>query len=180
MAKILGKKGALTKKSILEYQDYELYSKELIPITDDYEFLILEVCENDFLKLSETIEYKVLTESGICYLQTTENSLFLSDEQLKMKKGKLSLRKDLQITSNIKKSLIKIESYNFNRWDLYSSDKEIDGSFLNIFYDIKFHSLVKENFAMDLLKYTAWHPIFQDVVILTEPKSFHWIELPIL
>lgn len=181
MAKILGEKGALAKNSILEYQDFEVYGRQLIPLEKNYEFFVLDSEEEKFLELSGMKEYKVLTEDGIYYLQTTDKSLFLSDDQLSLKKGYVSHVENKDSTNfNIKKSLLKITSSAFQRWDLYSSTKEINSSFLNIFYDIRFDSLTKENFSIDMLKYTAWHPIFQDVFILIEPQAFRWNALEIL
>jgi hypothetical protein len=173
MAKILSKKAALTKNSILDYQDFETYSQELIPIEDDYEFIVIEEIKDNFLFHSGMKEYKVFTDKGIFYLQTSENSFILNDEQLFMKKGKIEVTSNFN-SFNIKKHLLKLQTPTFERWDLYSSTEEVDSAFLNIFYDIKFVSLNNEEFAAGLLHYTAWHPIYQDVVVKIEPQGFRW------
>lgn len=173
MAKILSKKGALTKNSILNYQDFNIYSQDLIPVEDDYEFVVIEECKDNFLILSGMKEYRVFTDKGIFYLQTSEDSLFLNDDQLYMEKGKIEVTSNFN-SFNIKKHLLKLQTPTFERWDLYSSTEEINSSFLNIFYEIKFVSLKNEEFATGLLYYTAWHPIYQDVVIKIEPRGFRW------
>ena len=164
MPRIVGKNAGLTNHSILEYQDYEKLGANLNKVQDGYDFFLLEEVKDPFLNLSGIKEFKILTENGIAFLQTSENILILEDEQLFMTKGKL-------IKNQNDKGFIKLSTSTFQRWDLYETSKEIDSSFLNIFYDIKFISQVEEN-LIKYLEYKAWHPIIQDVTILIEPKLF--------
>jgi len=135
-------------------------------------FLTEEVIK-EFPIISGMKEYKVFTDKGIFYLQTSENSLFLNDDQLFLKKGKIEVTPNFN-SFNIKKHLLKLQTPTFERWDLYSCTEEIDSEFLNIFFEIKFVSLNNEEFASGLLHYTAWHPIFQDVIVKIEPQGFRW------